>query len=182
MKNHDMSYKIDTETLRAYPNNKDEMLLGISLLEEELKNISSEEELAKKLSMLSYYQKLVENYSSSELNQLKAISLFESLNDSKGLFVAKLRVAQLKQFKKEYIESTKLFDELEVELEDNTFLEPYRDFLYQHVAKNEFEKKNYNIALEYFYKALEIRIKKNDKELIDSTQLGIRESLRLSEK
>ncbi|MFN4150087.1 MAG: hypothetical protein ACK4IX_04010 [Candidatus Sericytochromatia bacterium] len=177
-----MSYKIDTETLRAYPNNKDEMLLGISLLEEELKSISSEEVLAKKLSMLSYYQKLVENYSSSELNQLKAISLFKSLNDAKGLFVAKLRLAQIKQFKKEYIESTKLFDELEFELKDNTFLEPYRDFLYQHIAKNEFEKKNYNIALEYFYKALEIRIKKNDKELIDSTQLGISVSLRLSEK
>lgn len=177
-----MSYKIDNKTLRAYPNNKTEMLLGISLLEEEIKKISSEYEIAKKLSMLSYYQKLVENYSSSEINQLKAINLFESFNDAKGLFVAKLRLAQLKQFKKEYIESTKLFDELEFELEDNSFLEPYRDFLYQHIAKNEFEKKNYNIALEYFYKALEIRIKKNDKELIDSTQLGISVSLRLSEK
>ena len=48
------------------------------------------------------------------------------------------------------------------------------DFAYQHAGKNKFDQGKYTEALNLFQKALEIRFIKNDRELIDSTQLALK--------
>ncbi|MFN8578715.1 MAG: hypothetical protein U0354_17945 [Candidatus Sericytochromatia bacterium] len=173
--NFDMSYSIDNDSLRAYPNNKNSMLLGILHLQEYLKLLDNKDakEKAKLLSKISYYQKLIGNYIDSEKNQLKSIKIFEKIDDKKSRFISLIRLAQIYQFKNNYDKSTEIFNQLELEIDKDKNLDSYRDFLYQHIGKNEFEKKNYKLALDYFYKALDIRNNKGDNDLIESTKLAI---------
>lgn len=49
----------------------------------------------------------------------------------------------------------------------------YEDFLYQHYGKSKLDEGDLNVALPYFQKALQIRMKKGNEELIRSTELCI---------
>jgi tetratricopeptide (TPR) repeat protein len=170
---YDMSYSINNETLRAYPNNKDSMLLGILFLKSKLEISFIDKDKAELLSNISYYEKLIGDYINSEKNQLESIKIFEKINYNLGRFISLIRLAQLYQFMCNYKKSTDLFEYLELELNNNNDFEHYKDFLYQHIGKNEFEKENYSLALKYFHKALKIRKNKNDLELIYSTNISI---------
>lgn len=58
-------------------------------------------------------------------------------------------------------------------------LQDIEDFLYQHMGKNKLDQGEYEEALAHFYKALEIRLVKNNSELIESTQLAIDATLKM---
>ena len=182
-KDFDMSYVIDKETLKAYPKDRNVMLLGISYLEAKIHNGQLSLENAKLLSKLGFYYKLTGNYNKSLENQNKAIEIFKYLENKKGLFVSKIRLAQAYEYKSDYVQSNKIFNDLLSEFNENkSDLEIYEDFLYQHIGKNYFSQKDYENAFIFFNKALLIRKEKNDSELIESTNLAIRVIERINKK
>ncbi|MGG4397413.1 hypothetical protein ABEX25_24200 [Paenibacillus thiaminolyticus] len=79
-------------------------------------------------------------------------------------------MANTYQWNKEFVEAAKLFKELEEEIAiiDRSTREIYEDFLYQHFGKNKFDQEQYEEALIYFYKALQLRLNKGNQERIDS--------------
>lgn len=175
----EMSMTINKDDLRDYPNNIFEFEKGCLYLEEQIEKEVILFEKAKLLSKLGGYQRSLKKLELAIKNQLEVISIFEKLEKNSNLFVAKIRLAHAFQFKGEYKKAKKIFDYLLLTLEKDASLENYRDFLYQHIGKNEFEAKNYETALNYFQQALSIRIKKADFALIESTEIDIKKTLEL---
>lgn len=175
----EMSMTINKDDLRDYPNNILEFEKGCLYLEAEIEKEVILFEKAKLLSKLAGYQRSLKKLELSIKNQLEAIIIFEKLEKNSNLFVAKIRLAHAFQFNEEYKKAREIFDYLLVNLEKDTSLENYRDFLYQHIGKNEFEAKNYETALNYFQQALAIRTKKADFSLISSTEIAIKKTLEL---
>lgn len=171
----DMSYAINKD-LRAIANNKNDVLKGINLLKDNLLQEKNKVNKAKVLSKLGYYLKIIDEYIESEIYLNEAINIFKEENDEINLFITKIRLIQNIQYRGNLDKSLGQINILENELDYNLSLERYRDFIYQHKGKILFDLKNYSDALSYFNKALEIRIKKNDIELIESTKIAIQKT------
>jgi tetratricopeptide (TPR) repeat protein len=168
----DLSYTFN-DKLRDIPNNYSEFVRYTEFLRSE---ISEEPDLlskAKLLSKLGGYQRIIGKLKESEENLKLAIKIFETFGNLKNIFVAKIRLAHTYQFQKNFDISNKMFDGLIHEAESNPDLIDYQDFAYQHSGKNQFDQSNYNKALELFNKALDIRILKQNDELIKSTKYAI---------
>ncbi|MCM3342127.1 hypothetical protein M3650_26765 [Paenibacillus sp. MER TA 81-3] len=99
----------------------------------------------------------------------------------RGHFINRIRLANTYQWNKEFQKSNEILDVLVREFHNQAdeSLQDIEDFLYQHMGKNKFEQGEYEEAPAHFYKALEIRLVKNNSELIESTQLAIDATLKM---
>lgn len=168
----DMTYSIG-EDLKATPNNYQETIKGIELFKTKILNTEDIIAKAKLKSKLGFYLKIVGNFEESEFNLNEAIAIFTQEKDFLNAFVAKIRLAQNFQFSNRLYDALNFINELETELNNKGELDFYRDFIFQHKGKILFDLENYEEALSYFYRALEIRILKNNEELIKSTKLAV---------
>ncbi|WP_157259658.1 hypothetical protein [Paenibacillus sp. OSY-SE] len=102
-------------------------------------------------------------------------------NHARGQFINRIRLANTYQWNKEFQKSNEIFDVLVGEFHNQAdeSLQDIEDFLYQHMGKNKFEQGEYEEAPTHFYKTLEIRLVKNNSELIESTQLAIDATLKM---
>lgn len=164
------SYYID-ENLKEvpyYPNELYDYLKNVELELASCKYLKND--IIKKKIELSNYYRLLGNLNKAEFYILDVIKYYIEENNVEKLLLNKLRLAIIYQYKKDYLNSNDLFDFL---LENVDYSYSYIDFLFQHHAKNLFDQKKYLLSLKYFYMALDIRLDKNNKELINSTQQAI---------
>jgi tetratricopeptide (TPR) repeat protein len=166
---YDTSYTIDPHTLRDIPNNPDDILRAVAFLQREV--MREDIELADKLPLYGECGSLARLIGELDIAQKmleQAIQLATSLDNHKALVVNQIRLAHVHQWRRDFSKSDAMFAVL---LEN---IDPlYADFIHQHAGKNAFDQGDYQTALDYFHLALEIRIKKGDPTLIESTQSAI---------
>ncbi|CAI8750012.1 hypothetical protein [Bacillus pseudomycoides] len=165
----EMGYTFD-ENLREKPLSLAEMKQGITFLKTNLAH--SDISYAKQCGLIGVYDRIVENLSESKYYLQKAIERYEALQHTQGIFINKLHLAHVYHWESDFEKANEIFAELFHMLHQND-LTNYEDFLYQHYGKSKLDEGDLNVALPYFQKALQIRMKKGNEELIRSTELCI---------
>lgn len=170
---YNMKFKFGPN-LREVPLSKIEMLSGMIYIKEQLNsNNSSEYEKGRLHGMLGSFLRIVGELEDSENHLRIAIEISDSINNPEGVFANKLRLAHTYQWWNRFDVSNKMFAELLETAETNSDYSNFLDFVYQHCGKNLFDQADFHGALNYFNKALEIRLEKGDKELIASSESAI---------
>lgn len=166
---YDTSYAIDPHTLRDIPNNPDDVARAVAFLQREV--MREDIELTDKLRLYGQCGSLARIIGELDIAQKmlqQAIQLATSLGNHQALVVNQIRLAHVHQWRRDFDKSNAIFAGL---LEN---IDPlYADFIYQHAGKNAFDQGDYKTALGYFHLALEIRMRKGDPTLIESTHMAI---------
>ncbi|MDC7975660.1 MULTISPECIES: hypothetical protein [Bacillus] len=162
----EMGYTFD-ENLREKPISLAEMKQGIAFLKEHLHEDSS---YGKNCGLIGVYERIAGNLSKSKYYLQEAIQYYTQIENIKGIFINKLRLAHTYHWERKFPAANALFTELLQTLPD---LPIYEDFFYQHYGKSKLDEGDFHTALSYFQKALQIRLQKGNEELIHSTKLCI---------
>lgn len=101
----------------------------------------------------------------------QASAQFEKSNAQLAM-INLIRWADIFRFEKNFSEALAVLQKAREILNQNSFPD-YEDFYFQHKGKFHFDQGEFNEALGYFEKALALRMKKNNQELIASTELAI---------
>lgn len=168
----DMSFFIDDD-LKEVPNNFTDMLKGIEMYKEIVNGEADIHVKGKMLSKLGFYYNTVEMYDESEKNLLNAIMIFNINNDAVNTIIAEIRLSRTFQNKGKLTDALNILTKLENTVDEDFGLEDYRDFIYQHKGKVLYDMEKYDDAIKYFNSAMKIRKKKDNGELISSTQQAI---------
>ncbi|WP_245849971.1 tetratricopeptide repeat protein [Shouchella clausii] len=162
------------ENLREVPLSKAEMMKGIEFLKKQIPIFQNDKnEIAKIYGLMGVYLRIVKELEESKKYLRLAIQTYESTSNDNSLFVNKLRLAHTYQWQKDFHTSNQMFKKLMEEAEICDERRGILDFVYQHYAKNLFDQENYDLAISYFHKALNLRIQKGQKDLIESTEYAI---------
>lgn len=162
----EMGYTFD-ENLREKPLSLEQMKQGITFLKTNLTTPGIS--YAKQCGLIGAYERIVGNLSESKFYLQQAIEQCEISQHIQGRFINKLRLAHVYHWERNFKEAHKIFNELLHLLQQNE-LAVYKDFFYQHYGKCKIDEGDISTAFTYFQRALQIRLKKGDQELIDSTE------------
>lgn len=166
-----MNYSINN-SLREVPENEHDFTQGLSFLENAIRD-SKGFERVKLLSKLGGFQRIIGELNQSLKFLTEAKNLLETFPDSRLSVINQLRLAQTYQFKDEHLRASEILDDLEIKAKSNPDTIDLLDFIYQHQGKNQFDQQHYETALSYFQKALDLRKRKGEQELIQSTILAL---------
>lgn len=166
-----MEYDID-EALREIPKDRNSFAEGIDFILKE-SNGKTGVEKARLLSQAGVYQRIHGDLNESLFNLEKARALLSNTNQPRLQAINDIRIAQTLQFLQRFDESEKLYLRLQKEIQGHNELNSLLDFVCQHRGKLLFDQCRFSEAQEQFKRALELRIRKNDQELIDSTLLAV---------
>lgn len=170
---YDMKF-IFGPNLREVPVSKIQMLNGMIYIMDQLKGDNfSEIEKAEWNGILGYYLRIIGELEESEKHLNASIQIYNKHNNQQAIFTNKLRLAHTHQWWTNYETSNKLFDELRVKAETDEEYTHFLDHVYDHCGKNLFDQKDFHQALDFFKKALQLRIQKNDSELISLSETAI---------
>lgn len=173
MKNYDLSYSFD-ENLREVFNSSEDVKSYINDQLKKLSNINEPTERAKILGILGVYSRILYDLESANEYLSEAMNLIDQHNlDLKLWLVNGIRLAHVYQWMREFEIAEEMFQGIEEVCELKEEVSGYLHFTYQHMGKFHFDLKEYDIALEYFEDALEIRNRLGDKSLIESTKYAI---------
>ena len=87
----------------------------------------------------------------------------------------KIRLAHVLQWKREFMASDTLFNEVIAVCRSNSDVDMYLDFALQHAGKNFFDQNRLSEALAFFQEAMSIRMKRQaPQDQIESTALAIK--------
>lgn len=160
--------------LREVPVSKIQMLTGMIFIMDKLKGDEfNEMDKAKWNGILGYYLRIVGELEESEKHLSASIQMYNKLGNQQAVFTNKLRLAHTHQWWTNYEFSNKLFEELRLQAETDEEYAHFLDHVYEHCGKNLFDQKYFSEALDFFKKALELRIKKNNPELIALSETAI---------
>lgn len=160
--------------LREVPISKIQMLSGMIYIKELLEsNEFSEHEKGKWYGLLGSYLRIVGELEESEKNLNTAIDICQKADNPQGVFANKIRLAHTYQWWTNFDISNKMFTDLLETAESDSDYTDFLDFVYQHYGKNLFDQSDFKGALNFFNKALELRFKKDDKELIALSESAI---------
>lgn len=162
-------YEFNDE-LKEVPKNKNEFISAIEFLIDKAEVVSTKEK-GKLLSKIGVMLRIIGKL---EESMEKLIEAENFLNDSRSLFVNRLRKAQTLQFQRQFQNAELEYNSLIALAKSESEFEDLIDFVYQHLGKCLFDQNNYQEALLNFERAFEIRNEKQNQELIDSTDLAIR--------
>ena len=104
----------------------------------------------------------------------EAIEASRALGDGSSEVRNMIRLASVYQWQKRSDESLQMLQCTLEKIRADKLLEKYLHFAYQHIGKLMLDTGDPASALGYFESALELRIHKGDKNLIESSQMGIR--------
>lgn len=161
------------EYLREVPVSETEMLKAIDYLKDQSYNISDNDKLAKVYGLIGVYSRIANKIEESKRYLRFAVELNLKVGNSKSMFVNELRLAHTYQCESNFQHSNQLFGKLIEQAENHYPYNEYLDFTYQHAGKNLFDQMKYELALNYFKKALEIRLREENEDLIISTEFAI---------
>ncbi|OQR53679.1 hypothetical protein [Bacillus sp. CDB3] len=162
----EMGYTFD-ENLREKPISLAEMKQGIVFLK---KYLQKGNVYGKDCGLIGVYERIAGNLSESKYYLQEAIEYYTQTDNIQGLFINKLRLAHTYHWERKFSAANTLFIEL---LETLPNLPAYEDFFYQHYGKSKLDEGYFHTALSYFQKALKIRLRKGNEELIHSTKFCI---------
>ena len=169
----DVSTHID-ENLRDVANNPDEMTQAFHHLFAVYRD--EEHEPRNKIELLGRigsYARIVGLLEIAHETLTQAITQSHAMGDELLILINEARLAHVYQWKRDFEMSNKFFEELLERVKNSESFGKHKDFIYQHAAKNLFDQERYSQALELFERAHDIRVAKGDKELLESTALGI---------
>lgn len=116
---------------------------------------------------------MLHNFPLAQKALTSALNLSRSIGEEKLIVVNMIRLAHVYQWQQQYTKSEELFDEAIIFCQTKPEIYIYLDFAYQHLGKCKFDQKLYEQALYYFQQAKELRVKKGDSSLIESTQVAL---------
>lgn len=128
-------------------------------------------------SILANHFRLAGKLSDAIKSGEKACMVFEEYGEHQKLLVAKIRLATVHQWNGSYGCAEQMFHSCFEDILKHQDLTSYLDFTWQHLGKCQFDQKKYAEALDSFVRALELRKLKNDAELIESTEMALKETL-----
>jgi tetratricopeptide (TPR) repeat protein len=159
------------EDLRDYLENPDDMKKFIEIDSQKITELSDEEKF-KKVSQLAVHFRQLRNYEKAhELFKL-ASDYFEQANPKMEM-INNLRWADVFRFENKFQEANDLLKKVEAIISTHSIFE-YEDFYLQHLGKLYFDKTEFKSACECFEKALILRTKKANPELISSTEFALK--------
>ena len=162
------------QKLRAYFECPEDANTYVKQLEELSEKTLSSKMLAKLHGRLGMHLLFLNKYEQAKNQLAKSLKIIEENSLDLQLKVQQqIRWATLLQWEGKYYEADILFLKLIEVCNKKENCHHYLDFCYQHYGKSLFEQEKYNQALEYLRKALELRKIKDNKELIESTEMAI---------
>lgn len=167
-----MNIYID-DTLSEHPVNKSDFLKTIRELDVKITSTLTAAEKGKLLSKSGVFYRIYGDLSRSEICLNESMKLLKNEKDGIEYKTTELRLAQTYQKQNKTKESLIILEKLERECIKNAKLEKLTDFVFQHKAKVYFDISEYDKAMQYFEKALKIRLEKGDTKLIESTEFAI---------
>lgn len=170
---YDMKF-IFGPNLREVPVSKIQMLNGMIYIMEQLKGDQfSEAEQAEWNGILGYYLRIVGELEESEKHLTASIQMYDRLENQQAVYKNKLRLAHTYQWWTKFDLSNDMFNELKEKAEKEDEYAHFLDHIYDHCGKNIFDQKDFHEALSFFKKSLQIRLDKNDAELIALSETAI---------
>lgn len=166
---HDGSYTIDPDTLREIPNNPDEMR---ELLQHHRQQAEDDAidliERTQSAGLAGTYARILRELDLAVKLFTGAITLADAADNDRLGYINRIRLAHAYQWQGEFEKSNAIFTKLLANP-----MQSYEDFVLQHAGKNAFDQQDYELALDYFQKALVLREANGNDELINSTKLAI---------
>jgi tetratricopeptide (TPR) repeat protein len=168
----DVSYHLD-ENLRDIPNNPAQMQQAVEFLQFQLQQETKERAIIQLLGLLGVYARMLHDFPLAQKALTSAHDLSRTIGEEKLIVVNMIRLAHVYQWQQQYTKSEELFEEAITLCQTKPEISTYLDFAYQHLGKCKFDQKQYEQALYYFEQAKELRVKKGDLSLIESTQVAL---------
>jgi len=159
------------DDLHDYPENPNDLRDFIEIERQEIRNLSGAEK-HKRISQLGVRCRQLGNYDEAHELFKTASAYFENTNPQYAMVNA-LRWGDVFRFEKRFDEALDTLKKAEKILLTHKFME-YQDFYLQHLGKLFFDKSDYKMALACFEKALALRIKKDNPDLISSTEFALK--------
>jgi tetratricopeptide (TPR) repeat protein len=152
--------------LREQPEDLDQMRSGVEFLKERLAQAKSSLERAQVLGWLGAYLRIIGELEASKKNFLEAITLAQAAGEQKLVTTLQVRLSTTLHWLEEYEECGALLADLRKQLEND----PARiDYVHQHYGKLLIELGKFDEARSELENALQLRRKKGEPELIQST-------------
>lgn len=126
-----------------------------------------------KLSLLNFVTRILGQLEEAEEFALEALKISKSTNQMMYIVVDQLRLATTIQQQQRFTEANEMYLEIILATENFKPAKDLSDFAYYQFGKCLFDQKKYNEAKEYFIKALNIRLEKDNPELLKATEFAI---------
>jgi len=173
-----LSFYFD-HNLREIPDSPDEMSMAVDHWIRQLGSITDHKKKLTWMGQLGVYCRILRRLDLAENYLKEAIWMNRQKEpEDKWDIVLKIRLGHVHQWQKKYQEADRLFLEVIALIGDKKEFEDLVDFVWQHYGKSLFDQGEYPHALKCFKKALELRFKKGDKQLIQSAKIAISETYR----
>ena len=162
------------DNLRDIPKNPELVKQRVEYLESQVRETSSSDEQVKFYGEMGGLYRVLGQLELAEDFLQKALALVKENNLGQRMYVIfGIRLAHVWQWQKKFEKSNFLFERLLQICRQEKDCENLLDFTYQHQGKNFFDQGNYKRALECFSRALDIRVKRKNLDLIQSTEFAI---------
>lgn len=184
LKKLNLKFSFDEE-LREIPDDITDVALAIGLLRLQAKETQDLTQKTTILGQLGGWLRIMGELDEAEEILKEALTLIDGMTKVNPMrqLAARLRLAHVYQWKKDFKKSTPMFLSVLQDAQDKSMPEDLIAFIHQHLGKNFFDQSLYPEALSHFEKALEIRRQSGDQELIKSTSWAIEQTeQRLSKK
>lgn len=159
------------DNLHDYLENTDDMKKFVEIEIQKIDELIGDEKF-KKISKLAVNYRQLRNYDKAHELFKMASGYFENTNPQMEM-INYLRWADVFRFENNFQQSHNLLKKVEKIILTHSIFE-YEDFYLQHLGKLYFDKTEYKMACECFEKALLLRIRKANPELISSTEFALK--------
>jgi tetratricopeptide (TPR) repeat protein len=141
-----------------------------------------QEKLVSSLGQAGALQSILGHLDQAEIYLSSVLEYADTFDCNDGIVVQQwLRYSDVLLLQKEFAEAEQGFRDALKMIDSDLSLAGFRNFALQHLAKNYFDQKKYTEAAELFKEALNLRQQKPNKDLIASSELGLKRSLELAQ-
>lgn len=173
MSEYNLNYTFNDQ-LRDIPDNPKDVLNYILKEKEKLKSIKEPKKRVEVLGKIGSFARMLEELDDAEAFLGEALKLINEHDLGVRLWVANgIRLAHVYQWMGAFDIAEEMFFNIAQMCEEKKEVSEYLNFTLQHFGKFFFDLGEYEEALEYFEKAMELRKTIGDDSLIKSTQFAI---------
>jgi tetratricopeptide (TPR) repeat protein len=148
------------------------MQQGISHLQLQLKSMNNDVERAQLLVKIGAYYRVISQFTESEHSLREAIVVFQKHKMHKMFWAAQLRLAATFQIQQKIKDAEEIYSNYTKQLETplKSEISTLADYAYFYIGLLNFRTKQYEKAINYLVRALELRLVKGDIDSIQQTQ------------